>query len=69
MNEQGLHGIAGSWVVSLGVHHNLDRLHKKASDTASSIKNIPSPDQHTGPSKCGRFRRHVQGLESTWNAP
>ena len=29
MDEQGLHGVAGSRVVGLSVHHNLDGLRKK----------------------------------------
>ena len=29
VNEQSLHGIAGGWVVSLRVHHDLDRLDEK----------------------------------------
>ena len=32
VDEQGLHGIAGSRVVSLGVHHNLDGLKKTMED-------------------------------------
>ena len=32
VDEQGLHGIAGSRVISLGVHHNLDGLKKTMED-------------------------------------
>ena len=37
VNEQSLHGIAGGWVVRLGIHHDLDRLDKKTSVSRSTI--------------------------------
>ena len=46
MNEEGLHGVASSWVIRLGVHHNLDGFVEVAVLVKVGVADTISMTQH-----------------------